>query len=411
MTDYSSVASELDAVRTESSSALSAHKASYDAELAKLETEYDLHAPAATALLDGLGATELARINEAFAASLATQLQQLTDRGLYSASVAADITARNTRDRNEEVAVLNDRLNREKWENQQRLYEQQAAMRARILEGQDRVHNVEQDVHARHVGQITSRFGLQQSARDRTLAATDRLHAVKQEVYRYQASQITGLYQLQQAMRDRTLNGKTTIYSLREANLRLSADIKAQLYGAGQTIRRHLLDEAARLNQLRQAITQWKATQRDRLLEQVQQIEAQHLAGIDKMHAAQQEVSRVAMAQRDQLLGQLQEAVRGILSGKERYSTLTMQQASTLAEHKHRAIVEKMNEYTARLEGQRGTHAENMKLMAYQLDERNKLLVGLYGFVERREDVGPQWQQLAQVCTALGDAGGGWITP
>ena len=49
--------------------------------------------------------------------------------------------------------------------------------------------------------------------------------------------------------------------------------------------------------------------------------------------------------------------------------------------------------------------------MAYQLDERNKLLIGIYGFVERREDVGPKFENMAQVCTALADAGGGWMTP
>jgi hypothetical protein len=52
-----------------------------------------------------------------------------------------------------------------------------------------------------------------------------------------------------------------------------------------------------------------------------------------------------------------------------------------------------------------------MKLMAYQLDERNKILVGLYGFVERRDDVYPSFENLTQVVTALGDSGGGWVTP
>jgi hypothetical protein len=52
-----------------------------------------------------------------------------------------------------------------------------------------------------------------------------------------------------------------------------------------------------------------------------------------------------------------------------------------------------------------------MKLMAYQLDERNKLLVGIYGFVERREDIAPKFDDLAKICTSLGDAGGGWLSP
>ena len=77
------------------------------------------------------------------------------------------------------------------------------------------------------------------------------------------------------------------------------------------------------------------------------------------------------------LLGQLQDALKGFLTGKERYAGMTMQNASTLADHRHRMIVEKMNVSAVRLEGLRGTHADNMKLMAYQMDEQNKLLINL----------------------------------
>jgi hypothetical protein len=117
------------------------------------------------------------------------------------------------------------------------------------------------------------------------------------------------------------------------------------------------------------------------------------------------------MAERDQLLGQLQDAVKGVLTGKERYAALTMQNASTLADHKSRMVVEKMNEYMARLDGLRGTHEEGQKLMAYQLDTRNNALIGLYGVVERREDIGPEWGELARISVGLGDSGGGWVAP
>ena len=122
-----------------------------------------------------VSATELARITQHFAATLSVQLQQLTDRGLYSSAVAADITERNERDRDEQIQMLNDRLMREKLENQHRLYEQQANMRARVLDGTDRVHVVKQEVHRDHVGQLTSKHGLLQSVRDRTLASLRQL--------------------------------------------------------------------------------------------------------------------------------------------------------------------------------------------------------------------------------------------
>ena len=210
--------------------------------LALLEADYTTHAALARGFLTGLGATELARINEKFTASLATQTQQLIDRGLYSSAVITDIEARNTRDKNEEISALNDRLNREKLDNQHKLYEQQVSMRGQTLDGRDR------------------------------------LHALAQEVLRYRQAQ-------------------------------------------------------------------------------------------------------------------------------------TMGNAEAETNHRFKAIAEMMNISMARLQGLQGQHADNMKLMAYQLEERNKMLIGLYGFVERREDVGPKFEELAKLAVGLGDSGGGWISP
>ncbi len=210
--------------------------------LAQLELDYSEHADLARGFLTGLGTTELARINEKFAASLATQTQQLVDRGLFSSAVILDITERNTRDKDEEIAALNDRLNREKLANQHTLYGQQVALRGQ------------------------------------TLAGKERLHALAQEVLRYRQAQ-------------------------------------------------------------------------------------------------------------------------------------TMGNAAAETSHRSRAIAEMMGISMARLQGLQGRHEDNMRLMAYQLEERNKLLIGLYGFVERREDVGPKFEELARLATGLGDSGGGWITP
>jgi len=373
--DYSDVDTDINAILNDCTTVFDSYSGDYDEVLGLLVNDYDAHAILARDFLDDLGSTELARINEAFTASLTTQLQDLTNRGIYSSAVAVDFTARNVRDRDEQIAALNDRLAREKLENQHRLYGQQTAMRAATMAGHDRAHSVEQEV----------------------------LH--------YKAAQITGLYQLLTATRERTLNMNLTLNGLKDGNLRLNVEIKSKVYELGQGLQRLLIEEAGRLQQLQQSVRQWTGGQRDALLGQIQQNVTQHLAGIDKQHAAQQDISRVAMTERDQLLGQLQEAVKGFLTGKERYAATTMQTASTLGEHQHRVIVEKMNEYAAKLEGRRGQHADAMKLMAYQLDTRNQLLIGLYGFVERRTDEGPSFKDLAQVCTALGDAGGGWVTP
>jgi len=99
------------------------------------------------------------------------------------------------------------------------------------------------------------------------------------------------------------------------------------------------------------------------------------------------------------------------LGGKEKFSTLLLQHANTLAEHKHRAIAQRPETAVKRLTGWQSVADENRKLMAYQLDERNKLLIGLYSFVERREDIGPEWKDQATMIASLGDSGGGWVTP
>jgi len=373
--DYTDVDAEVNALLAQGEVALNSHAADYAAVLSLLETDHLAHDADAKAYLVDLGATELARINESFAASLANQLQELADRGFYSSAEAADITARNTRDRDEQIQALNDSLMREKLENEHKLYEQQVTMRAGTLTGKDRIHTV------------------------------------KQELWKYQASQITGLYQLLQSMRDRTQAGKQAIYAVKDGNNRLNIEVRSALYSTGQEMRRLLIEEAARLETLSQAIISWKAGQRDQLLQHIQSVVTQHLAGLERQHGAQQSVSGAAVSVRNILLTQLQDAVKGLLAGKERYAALTLQTASALTEQRHRAIVEKMAEYAVQLEGAQKKHTETMALMEYQLNTRNQLLIGIYGFVERRSDVGPGIEELASITTSLGDSGGGWITP
>ena len=67
--------------------------------------------------------------------------------------------------------------------------------------------------------------------------------------------------------------------------------------------------------------------------------------------------------------------------------------------------------YLKTLEGYHESHDREMKLLKYQLDTRNNLLMGLFGFVERREDKGPSMDTLVGLAAGLGDSGGGWISP
>jgi hypothetical protein len=101
---------------------------------ATLLADFTSHEATATAFLTGLGTTELARINERFDNLLASNNQLLANRGFYSSAIPTQMTVQVERERNEAIGELNDRLNREKFENQHRLYEQKYRMRLGTLD-------------------------------------------------------------------------------------------------------------------------------------------------------------------------------------------------------------------------------------------------------------------------------------
>ena len=374
-TDYTAVALEVNDLLDDEATALGTHVKDYNSEIGTLLGDHTAHVGLATAFLTNLGETELARINEKFAASLSTQLQQLVDRGLYSSAVAADITARNTRDHNEEIVALNDRLNREKFDNQHQLYGQQVTMRHGTMDGKARVYGVQN------------------------------------ELLRYRALQATGLHALEQSVRDRTLAGKQALYAIRDSNNRLHIELKNVLYNEGQKMRKLLIEEAARIHQLRQSLNQWTASQRDRLLEQIQSVVEKTLEGLAQQHAAAQAITAAAISQRNTMLQQIQDAANGLVAGKNQFAALTAQNATALSDQRHRMVAERMNEEGVRMSGEQKKHEEDMALMAYQLGARNELLVGFFGFIERRDDVGPEMADLTKLVSSLGDSGGGWISP
>lgn len=446
-TDYQTVSTDLGAIRTSAGTLVSSHATDYESVLNllssdytaqaattraiinfllpdytahatetrditnQLDTDFSLHSTLATGFLTDLGATERARINEEFAAKLSAQLQQLTSRGLYTSVLAADITERNHRDRDEQIQLLNDRLNREKLDNQYKLYEQQRGVRVQTLDNEHRLYDQQRGMRSQMIDAEQRLYEQQLGMRTRLLDGKNQIHSVRQEVLRYQASLISGVYAMLQETRNRVLAGKQAILSAKDANERLGIEVQSRLYSQLQEVRQRVIESTDRIYQLRDVYAKWANTETHRTYEQLQQIRQQFVEAAERQHAAKQTATRAEMAQRDTLLQQLQASLTGLLSGKERFSTLLMQNASALSEHKHRAIAERMNTAAQRLDGWKSVAAENRALMAYQLDERNKLLIGLYSFVERREDVSPEWKDMSTMIASLGDSGGGWITP
>jgi len=183
------------------------------------------------------------------------------------------------------------------------------------------------------------------------------------------------------------------------------------LYQQQFGMRNRVLDATVQLHSVRQEVLRYQASLITGVYELLQNIRNRILAGKQAILAARDANVRLGIQVNSTLLEQMQAALQGVLGGKERFSTILMQNANMLSEHRHRAIVERMNTAVQRLDGWKSIAAENRQLMAYQLDERNKLLIGLYSFVERRDDIAPEWKDQATMIASLADSGGGWVTP
>ena len=132
------VKAELDTSKSDMTTAVSTLETQlslYLSALGGLQPLYDTHETTAEAFLVDLGVAERARINEQFDSTLAKALQQLTDRGMYSSMLPTSVTARVERERSEALTNLADRLAREKLDNEHKLYEQEMALNAMILDG------------------------------------------------------------------------------------------------------------------------------------------------------------------------------------------------------------------------------------------------------------------------------------
>jgi len=126
---------------------------------ATLLSDFTAHDTAATAFLTGLGTTDLARINEEYDDKETAINQALVNRGFYSSAIPAQVAVQIARERSERISTLNDTLNREKFENQHRLYEQKYRMRLGALDASYKVFQGAAEVLAARLshGQFSSR--------------------------------------------------------------------------------------------------------------------------------------------------------------------------------------------------------------------------------------------------------------
>lgn len=263
--NYTAHRTEIDEVLAREQDNLAAFLSAYEAELAKLETSYGIHLTSVRALMTtsgtnaagcavdlqkqlnylasdfathettatnylvNLGSTELARINEQYADSLAAELQQLTDRGFYSSQMVSDVTARNTRERNEAIAELNDKLAREKLDNEHKLYEQKVAMRARTIDGLDRIQQL-RDVLQQWLTENEYKLQAElDNLRVKIAEGHDRRHSVQQEVERNEAGQLDKELSEQQSALGGFLDGKQKHIGMTLDNSKYQVDARSKL--------------------------------------------------------------------------------------------------------------------------------------------------------------------------------------
>jgi len=484
LADYTNHDATVLALLTESDANFSSHQTDYQAVLVLLETDWTAHAATTTTLLDGLGVTETARINEQFDNLSSQQYQALVDRGLYSSGLITAFQVQVSRERGEALGILNDRLNREKVDDEHKLYEQLTGVRGRTLEGKDRLYSLDQAALQYRAESIVRSHGQLQDVRNRTLAAEQSLVTLQEEVIRYQITVREGLATRLEGVRVRTMEGLDRIQQLQDALQRWLSDdqhkiyaeqagldahrieqaerqqagrmgvygaevaqrdalvgrllqesqlmlsglleerqaegfvdqqaeaFQTRLFGAIQAVYGRYLDEIDRKAGMGIDVYRGEAAARQALLQTTETVHGQIADSITRQHESQQSVEKAEAAQRDALLSQALVSAQGVIAGQAQANQLRQANGEFLTNGTYRLaallIENRLNEL--RLKADR--NAQEMELMKYQADASNNLIVGLFGFQEKREDTYPSLDLITQLVSQLGDSGAtSWVSP
>jgi len=105
---------------------------------------------------------------------------------------------------------------------------------------------------------------------------------------------------------------------------------------------------------------------------------------------------------------QVQQAVLG---GRQTYTQQQMSKGQWLVDVRHKILMTTMQAMLEKANARLGVRDREDKLMAYQLDTRNNIAMGLFSVIERREDTYPSLESMSKIVAGLGDSGGAWITP
>ena len=189
-------------------------------------------------------------------------------------------------------------------------------------------------------------------------------------------------------------------------------DAETGLYAKLSAVRTRAIEQVGRIQQMRDALSQWKVGDEMRLHGELQAVHGQQIESEGRQHAATQDVRRGDTSQYDKLFSQIQQSTGMILGGKEKHVAQTMANSQFLTEVRHRLCAKKMEADLHRVQGRLTVDDKQQELVRYMVSTRNDLLIGFFGFVERRTDEGPSLTDIAQLATNLGDSGStSWVSP
>jgi hypothetical protein len=190
------------------------------------------------------------------------------------------------------------------------------------------------------------------------------------------------------------------------------AAVRDRLFGAIQEVYGKSLEEIDR--QAAQAIEVYRseAVQRQQLLSVTEEVKGKLADAEDRKNTAQHEVYQIQTAAREGLLQQIQQATTGVIEGRARGNELRQSNGTFLSQGLHQLAALQTEIDFNNLRTQADQNAREMELMKYQVDTVNNLVVGLFGFQEKREDSYPALDLIAQLVSQMGDEGAtSWITP
>ena len=125
----------------------------------------------------------------------------------------------------------------------------------------------------------------------------------------------------------------------------------------------------------------------------------------------QDQLAREKLENEHKLYAQEMDMLGMVMDGKLKNASTQFQYGQYLVEVRSKCALTVMEARMKRIQGSMEVRDREDRLMAYQLDERNKLMVGMFGFMERRSDDGPRIEDMTRLICGLGDSGGGWVTP